>query len=750
MYAALRHEAFWDRTSGETRADLDRARAHARMLVSLSTYRVAGEARHATVWSAGSEEQRFEADVPLEYVAGVLSRHARDGFHPALVGMVGAHERPERPEDATLTFVLERPPAGAKAPVFVPPRPFRDDDGTFFVTRIAAPELGDAGLLRCIAVAGEPRDARGRGLLVAGVLAPQPATRVAWAVHLDALDPTCESWRDRWEPRVLETAARPVQAIPIVTRAGARWVISLWHDRLLAPWPAPDPFAQARRFEADEALGTAALERAVAERSGREDRRVLALGAGEGPTGTSFLALYGSPGTEEPLRRRFVVVAPGDEVLERVESGDVPSAEPEHPLDRWVLQHMRETGARQGQLVIVRGRRLAFARAYTYAEAGYPVARLEDAMRVGSVSKALTTAALLPALHRRGVSAGIDARVVDLLGVTPGDAQPWLGALTVRHLLTHDAGLRERVDLDAPLAAPPGELSERLATLHDGAIFTRAPGGGLAKRLGYSNQGFILLGEILALLERGRADAYEAAIVDALLRPAGVDPGDRGCLLGAGRRRARARREAPAHPSSPTWAEKRFTDDDLDEGPLVLAPYADSGVCLGGAAGWCVPLLWLARVFAALGPRSDGGGLWRRDDAELAATPAAPSSAQGHGFQLAEPGFWTVDTSPCVSSETTRRPTKATFRVVRIAHGGRVEGGAALLLHQMPHPLPEDDDALDATLTIALAFNQLGALYADPHGRQLLDIARRIEIGPGMSARCAAEIWDARGFQAGS
>ena len=713
----MRHEALWDRTSDETRADCARAAARGRRLVSICSYGGAASPRHATVWAAGGDGplQRFEPDVEADRVTAVLARHAREGYHPALVGMTGAVNRP------LLALVLE---PGAPAARLVLPRPFRDAQGTFFGAGVAG-----EGYLRSVAAVGEPRDARGAGVVVAGVWAPQPRVRVAWAVHLDAVDEADACWRDRWEPRTLETAARPVLAIPIVAATGARWVLSLWHDRVLEPWPEPDPFAHAPRFAADEVNGSAALADAVARREG-EDRRVLALGAGDGPGGTRFVALLGSPGREAELERRFVAVGPGEE-----------AAQPGHPLDAWALQRMEEIGARQGQLVVVRGRRLVFARAYTLAEAGYPVATLDAAMRLGSVSKVLTAAALLAALDRRHVGEGIDARAVgpELLGFGEGEGPPRLRAVTLRHLLAHDAGLRTFVDLrpDRPEnalsehhlgallgeegAARPGWLGRGLRAMRGDEAFTREPGGG---RLDYSNEGFILLGEILAQLERGSSAEYEAAVERALLRPAGVDVAERGCLLGAGRQRARARGEAPAHPASPTWARKRFPGDDLDEGPLALAPYADNGPFLGGAAGWCVPLVWIARVLAALGPRADGSSLWQRRHAELAAAPAAPGSRDGHGVHLGEPGWWTF------------RPSGGgaplTVRVTRLHHNGRLDGGSALLLHQIP--ADARDDALDATLGVAVAFNALGPLHEDPHGRRLLALLRRLEGSPGWAA----------------
>lgn len=50
---------------------------------------------------------------------------------------------------------------------------------------------------------------------------------------------------------------------------------------------------------------------------------------------------------------------------------------------------------------------------------------------------------------------------------------------------------------------------------------------------------------------------------------------------------------------------------------------------------------------------------------------------------------------------------------------GRVEGGASLLIHQTP----ADADP-DAALTVVVAENQLGPVYEEPHGRELLANSR--------------------------
>src|SRR5579862_5868283 len=108
----MRPEARWDRTSDETRRDFERARARGEALIAIGSSEGEGGPRHATVWCASpGADQRFEADVDARRAPAVVARHARDGFHPALVGMTGPAEAP------VLALVFERVPPGAPAPV---------------------------------------------------------------------------------------------------------------------------------------------------------------------------------------------------------------------------------------------------------------------------------------------------------------------------------------------------------------------------------------------------------------------------------------------------------------------------------------------------------------------------------------------------------------------------------------------------------------------------------------------------------
>lgn len=668
--------------------------------------------RHAIVLAHGSSraEQRFVPDVDVKRATSVLAVHARQGFHPALVSMAGSAERP------LLAFVLERT---SLASWLLPPQPFRDRD--FFLNKLAKDP--NVGLLVDLAVAGAPVDDLGTGLVVAGVFVPQTAPRVAWAVHLERVDEG--AWRDLQQVRTLETVARPVVAIPIRGDDGARWVASVWHDRVLSPWPTPDPFAPARRFECLE-IATASFTQPV-------DQEIV--GVATTRDGAQAITLLG----ESALERQFLIstTVASAERPTTVPSSASPLAD-RHPLDRWMRDYLGTSGARHAQLVVVRQGRLSFARAYTYAEAGYPVATLDHAFRLGSVSKALTTMALLPALRQRDIP--IDQPIASLLEL-PEDAPPLLRRITFRHLLTHDAGFRTFIDIQpdepdnplsesnltarlhgAPRVARPGELSALLRIQRDESIFARTPGSGTEED--YSNEAFILLGELLSKLELGRFDGFEQVISEALFARAGIRVGARGAAMAAGRKGAVARLESPAHPIHPTWARDRF---DEDAGP-TLTPYTCNGPFLGAAAGLCVPLVWVARVLALLGPHRDQVSLWKPMDAERALSPATPGSRGAHGVYVGGSGWWTFHSA----RRAGRAPVPERYR--RIHHNGRLDGCAALLVHQM-RILPADEPSTNldgpGTLSLVMATNQLGPLYDEPHARQLFDILRDLEGSDG-------------------
>jgi CubicO group peptidase (beta-lactamase class C family) len=174
-----------------------------------------------------------------------------------------------------------------------------------------------------------------------------------------------------------------------------------------------------------------------------------------------------------------------------------------------------ELGQFDGAVLVAREGRVLFARAYGEANREWTVPNTVDTrFRIGSMTKAVTAVLVLQLVDngRIGLDSTISRYVAD--SVFPrrlGDR------ITVRQLLTHTSGLPDFNDV-------PDFYSQMNAGLmSDGAILRRIgeyelrfePGGSF----GYSNDGYVLLGEIL---EGVTGVSYESLVAERVFRPAGM------------------------------------------------------------------------------------------------------------------------------------------------------------------------------------------------------------------------------------
>lgn len=386
----------------------------------------------------------------------------------------------------------------------------------------------------------------------------------------------------------------------------------------------------------------------------------------------------------------------------------------------WARRHMDRIGATRAQIVVVRDGRVD--RAHALAAPGL-AADATQAMRVGSVSKVVTALIAAGVARRRHLPLGLDTTIGEL-GLLAQGASPTLRRVTLAHLLGHTAGLVTSAELRpddeahplsehriaADLGRPgqplgPGDLLRWFEESPDDTVFVRAPGAGPPD---YGNESSILLGEIVARLELGRDDAFEQ-LAQELFNASGVAVGDRGCLLGAGLGRSRARGEAPPQPTSITWVPARF-DDDRE---VVASPFGDNGPYLGGAAGLAVPLAWLGRMVAAIGRDAGDPRAPTRADLEALLVPSGLDPRFGRGVLLGRPCYVTM-----------RREAGALPRAVRVTpfhHHGRIDGGSALHLHLLPSD-PEDGMGL----AVLVAFDRLGPLDVEAEGAELIALLRSL------------------------
>ncbi len=251
-----------------------------------------------------------------------------------------------------------------------------------------------------------------------------------------------------------------------------------------------------------------------------------------------------------------------------------------------------------GTLHIFEGAQLVLSRAYTFAPAIYPETPIDAPMKLASVSKSITAAAVvremaaqsLPLTTSFNVAAGIAGAPAAMDAVTVLDVLRNLGGFETGPTSYYDHAL-----IDASIyGAIPIDGEEMLAYAIAGHLNV---GGGdnywnsafynnsqSTNTLKYSNPGFSMLGELVRVLS---GKLYEGYVVDTLLAPLGLE---------------QSIYADPAHRMAergPTQAGKRAYLVNADH-PYHVKPAqqaAAQGNCPGGPLGWlwdgsnCV-LLW--------------------------------------------------------------------------------------------------------------------------------------------------------------
>lgn len=255
-------------------------------------------------------------------------------------------------------------------------------------------------------------------------------------------------------------------------------------------------------------------------------------------------AFCGTAAAEPPLRGGRV---PGFEALERV-----------------VLAHMARIGARAATVAVGRGDALVYARGFGWADRARTEPVEPDAlMRIASVTKAFTAAAVRRLIAQDRLQANETVLPLLRYGVEPADPRWWL--ITVHLLIEHRAGwdAHERNDplfrVDAiarrlRLDRPPEADDIVRYMLREPLQHT--PG----RRKVYSNFGYCVLGRTI---ERASGMRYVDYLHAELLAPLGIED------VSLGRNGARAPREVE-YPAS----ANRFNTETGDSafGLIASAP----------------------------------------------------------------------------------------------------------------------------------------------------------------------------------
>ena len=308
-------------------------------------------------------------------------------------------------------------------------------------------------------------------------------------------------------------------------------------------------------------------------------------------------------------------------------------------FDATMTRLMAEWNLPGGQLALAKDGRLVFDRGYGWAdvEAEEPV-RPESLCRVASVSKAITTVAVL-ALVDDGKLALDDRafRILDRLE-PPANApiDPRLNEITIEHLLTHAGGWDSSTGFDPQeqpwtwreagilgAAAPPSAEEIVRAMLGEPLAFD--PGA----RSVYSNFGFNVLGRVI---EGVSGRPYEAFVRERVLAPAGA------ARMRIGRTRRDERAPGEVRYYAPP-GQGPFPSVFPGEGYAPAAYGAFFLESMDAHGGWIASAADLL-CFATAVDGQRGPALLRPATVEaMLRTPRPAAAAGGSGAGNAEPGM---------------------------------------------------------------------------------------------------------------
>jgi CubicO group peptidase (beta-lactamase class C family) len=177
-----------------------------------------------------------------------------------------------------------------------------------------------------------------------------------------------------------------------------------------------------------------------------------------------------------------------------------------------LIRPLVATGSFMGVVLVSRGERILFERAYGSADLEWSTPNTIDGkFRIGSISKQFTAASVL--LLAQGKKLELDRSITSYV---PDAPQAWR-PITLHHLLTHTSGIPDFLgfaDFQSRKALP-SPLAETLLRFRDRPLeFTPGTAGR------YSNSGYVLLAHIV---EHVSGESFDTFLHKRVLEPAGLN-----------------------------------------------------------------------------------------------------------------------------------------------------------------------------------------------------------------------------------
>ena len=356
---------------------------------------------------------------------------------------------------------------------------------------------------------------------------------------------------DLFQQRLRAEAAQWIRP-SFITLSSNHHAWSTFRDDVIGPWKASNN------------LTTNQYETQVASSTREGYYPLLVQGGGTG-TDTRFAAIFVKQA--QPASRRWTVTGKTIPVLAAFDT----------IMQRFMQQH----AIRGGSLAIARQGRLILTRAYTWAEADYPITQPTSLFRTASCTKPFTSIAIHQLIERGLLT--LDTPIQEILHLTTADGHaprdPRFGEIRVWHLLSHAGGWDRRVTFDPlfddatiaqTLGVPLPITKYQMTTYMADQPLQFTPG----TKAVYSNFGYSLLGQII---EKLTGQSYERAMGQSIYAPLGLARP----RLGQSLLSQRMSGEVRYHGRYPFIAQSVMSPDQ----PIVPAPYGGTNEQLGDSLG---------------------------------------------------------------------------------------------------------------------------------------------------------------------
>lgn len=473
-------EAYHGFTGAQHQTNFNRLTAHGFRMISLSVYGDPGDARYAAVWV----ERQGPAWVAVHGVDGAgyqsfFNTWTAKGYVPVLVSATGAVNH------AIFAAVFEQGIAGAWFARHGMTSGPEANAGTFQHQNAVA--RASKMILRSVAIYGSPSDRR-----YAAVWHANPGF-VKWHVHPSDTGSSYQTIfnAETQLPGYQLAGYRPAY----VTLAGDHIYCSVFKDDVVGPWVARHGITAAEyqtEFDQQNARGFYPI--CVQGGGSRSQARYAAIFAQR----------------DIPLAREWTITGASVASL----AG----------FDHAMQTFMQANAVRAAQLTIGKNGVIKFARAYTWAEAGYRTTQPSDRFLLASCSKMFLEAAIQALYDAKKLTT--TTRVYPLLGFSqPADARS--DTITIQQLLDHMGGYDDtptgsgfdptyqmrKIALDLSLGHSAGKLD--IARYMYARMLDFAPGTNSK----YSNFGYLLAS---AVVEHVTGVEFFAYVKATLLQPAGI------------------------------------------------------------------------------------------------------------------------------------------------------------------------------------------------------------------------------------